>query len=108
MKRIVLGLHVVVLHLHVHGVVEGQPGVRLPRLRLSLGNLPVVPEDVANDLSPVSLVHHQAVDPVIEGLVVVEPHPARVIFVLVSGDVHTSIFLLSWSLVGDQMTIVLT
>ena len=83
-----LRLDVVVPHVHLHGVVESEAGVGLSALRRRLGNLPVVPENVTDDLRPISLVDHQAVDAVVEGFVVVEPHTPVEILVLVSCDVH--------------------
>ena len=42
-------------------------------------HLSIVPDDVAHHVGPVRLVDHQPVDPVVVGLVVLEPHAAVLI-----------------------------
>ena len=51
-------------------------------------DLAVVPEHVAHDVRPVGLVDHETVDAVVVGAVVVEPHAAVQVRLLVPRHVH--------------------
>ena len=54
--------------------------VLLPRLRRTLGRLPVVPKDVADDSRAIRLVDDQAVDAVAGGAVVAHLKAPKLIF----------------------------
>ena len=79
-----LSLDDVVRDLDCLGLVKGEASIGLSVLRGRLGHLAVVPDDVANDLDPVSLVNHQTIDSIVVGLVMVQPHPPMGVCVMVS------------------------
>ena len=53
----------------------------------NLRHLSIVPDDIAHHVGPVCLVNHQTVDPVVVGLVVLEPHAAMLVGVGVPGHI---------------------